>query len=288
MPQSEKDYIPWGIRMNNEANLDELEAKTIYIIREAYYRYRDKLALLVSWGKDSITMLYIARKAFFNKIPIPVVHIDTTYKMKEIYEFRDKIVREWGLKLLIAKNEEALKRGVNPKTGSKEFCCTELKTNALKQLIDKEKFKAIFLAIRRDEHGIRAKERTFSPRKRDFSWDYINQPPELWDQFNEVSEEGTHIRVHPMLHWREIDIWRYIKRENIPVVPLYFSGFRKEGYRYRSIGCETCCVPIQSNAKTVDEIITELETTRIAERSGRAQDKEQAFTMQKIRALGYM
>lgn len=273
--------------MKEKDNLDELEAKSIYIIREAYKRFVNKLAVSVSWGKDSITMLYLVRKAFFDKVPIPVVHIDTSYKFKEIYEFRDRIIKKWNLKLLIAKNEDALKKGVKPENGRFE-CCTKLKTETLKQAIEKFDIKALFLAIRRDEHGIRAKERVFSPRMQDFKWNLLNQLPELWEQFNEINEEGTHIRVHPMLHWTEIQIWQYIKRENIPVIPLYFSGYKKSGYRYRSIGCETCCVPILSDAKTIDEIIAELEVTRIAERAGRSQDKEKAYMMQKLRVLGYM
>ena len=266
--------------------LDELEAKSIFIIREAYYQFKDKLAMLWSIGKDSITMLYLARKAFFGKIPFSVVHIDTSYKFDEIYEFRDRYAKEWNLKLIIAKNEEALKEGMGPEKG-KFACCTALKTDALKQAIKKYGFKALLVAIRRDEHGIRAKERYFSIRDSNFQWNYKDQPPEFWDQYNliKLNEEGAHLRIHPMLHWREIDIWRYIKRENIPVVSLYFA---KNGKRYRSIGCKTCCLPVDSNADTLDKIIEELETTKISERAGRAQDKEQEYMMQKLRVLGYM
>ncbi len=271
----------------NLTYLDELESKSIYIIREAYRRYRDKLAVLVSWGKDSTTLLYLTRKAFFGEVPIPVMHIDTSYKFREIYEFRNRLVKEWNLKLLIAKNEEALKQGMSPGKGRFQ-CCTALKTEALKQAIKKFKLKALLLAIRRDEHGIRAKERYFSPRDSHFKWNYLSQPPELWEQFNQVTDEETHVRVHPMLHWLEIDIWRYIQREKIPIVPLYFSGARKLGYRYRSIGCEPCCIPIPSNAKTVKEVIAELEKTKVPERAGRAQDKEKMYMMEKLRALGYM
>ena len=269
--------------------LDELESRSIYIIREAYRRYGNRLAMLVSWGKDSTTMLYLAREAFLGKIPIPVLHIDTSYKFKEIYEFRDGIAKEWDLRLLIATNEEALKNGMNPQKGRFE-CCSALKTDALKQAIGKFKLEALLLGIRRDEHGIRAKERYVSGRDENFRWDYENQPPELWEQVNELRETKaeTHVRIHPMLHWREVDIWRYIERENLPIVNLYFSGARREGFRYRSIGCESCCIPVQSNARTVGEIIEELETTNVPERIGRAQDKEKAYMMQKLRALGYM
>ncbi len=263
--------------------LDKLENQSIYIIREAYAQFKN-VAMLWSIGKDSTTLLWLIRKAFFGKIPFPVVHIDTSYKFKEIYEFRDKYAKQWGLNLIIAKNQSALERGVGPDKGKFE-CCTELKTNALKQIIARYDFKALYLAIRRDEHGIRAKERIFSPRDEDFEWDYKNQPPELWNQYKTEAKEEEHIRVHPMLGWREIDIWKYIKRENIPIVSLYFA---KNGKRYRSIGCECCCQPIQSDADTLDKIIEELKTSKISERAGRAQDKEQDYMMQKLRSLGYM
>jgi len=269
--------------------LDELESRSIYIIREAYSKYRNRLAALVSWGKDSTTMLYLARKAFFGDVRIPIVHIDTSFKFKEIYEFRGEIVKEWDLRLLIAQNEVELGKGMSPERGRFE-CCTALKTEALRQAMEEFNLKAILLAIRRDEHGIRAKERYVSGRDRNFRWHYENQPPELWEQVNDLRETAgeTHVRIHPMLHWTELDIWRYIRREKIPVVGLYFSGTRKVGYRYRSIGCERCCIPVESNAGTVNQIIEELEATNVPERAGRAQDKERAFMMQKLRALGYM
>ena len=265
------------------SHLNALENQSIYIIREAYSQFRN-VAMLWSIGKDSTTLLWLIRKAFFGNIPFPVVHIDTTYKFKEIYEFRDRYEKEWGLKLIVAKNDEALGRDVGPDKGKFE-CCTELKTNALKKAIEKYKFRALYLAIRRDEHGIRAKERVFSPRDEDFEWDYKNQPPELWDQYKTKAKEEEHLRIHPLLGWREIDVWEYICRENIPIVKLYFA---KNGKRYRSIGCECCCNPIESNADTKEKIIQELKTTKISERSGRAQDKEQAYMMQKLRSLGYM
>lgn len=271
------------------AHLESLEAGSIYIIREAYYKYRDRLAALVSWGKDSTTMLYLIREAFFGEVPIPVVHIDTSFKLKPIYSFRDRLVKEWNLKLIVAKNEEALKRGMNPSMGRFK-CCTALKTEALKQAIAKYGFKALFVAIRRDEHAIRAKERVVSPRDSEFRWSITDQPPELWDQFNELDEEGKHVRIHPMLGWREIDIWEFIKLKGIPVNPLYFAKKWPDGKwrRYRSLGCEPCTVPIESEAKTIDEIIEELKSTKVPERAGRAQDKEMSYMMQKLRSLGYM
>ncbi|MEW6095975.1 MAG: sulfate adenylyltransferase subunit CysD [bacterium] len=264
-------------------HLDKLENQSIFIIREAYSQLR-KVAMLWSIGKDSTTLLWLVIKAFFGKVPFPIMHIDTTYKFKEIYEFRDKYAQKWNLDLIIAKNEDAISKGIGPEKG-KFQCCTELKTNALKKAISKYGFNALYLAIRRDEHGIRAKERIFSPRDEDFEWDYKNQPPELWSQYKTKTTEEEHLRIHPLLGWREIDVWEYIKRENLPIVCLYFA---KKGKRFRSIGCETCCNPVDSNADTIDKIIEELQTTKVSERSGRAQDKESAYMMQKLRALGYM
>ncbi len=264
--------------------LDELESKSIYVIREAYKQFRN-IAMLWSIGKDSTTLLWMVRKAFYDRIPFPVLHIDTSYKFKEIYEYRDAKAKEWNLKLLVAKNDAALAAGMGPDAGNKLQCCTDLKTNALKMAIAKHRFKALLLGIRRDEHGIRAKERYFSPRDQDFHWDYKNQPPELWDQYKSKQSDEDHLRVHPMLHWTELDIWEYVKRENIPIVDLYFA---KNGKRFRSIGCETCCGAVDSDASTIDTIVEELRTTTTAERAGRAQDKESAYIMQKLRSLGYM
>lgn len=264
-------------------HLDELESKSIYIIREAYKQFKN-MASLWSIGKDSTTLLWLCRKAFFGKIPFPVIHIDTSYKFKKIYEFREKYANEWGLKLIVSRNESALKQGVCPEKAKLE-CCGQLKTEALKQAINKYGFKALLLGIRRDEHAIRAKERYFSPRNQEFKWNYMNQPAELWDQYKSKLSHEQHIRVHPLLHWTELDVWEYVQRENIPANELYFA---KNGKRYRSLGCEPCCKPIDSDADTIQKIVEELRTTKVAERSGRAQDKEMAYMMQKLRSLGYM
>lgn len=263
--------------------LDDFENKTIYIIREAYSRFRN-IALLWSIGKDSTTLLWLARKAFFGRIPFPIIHIDTTFKFKEIYEFRDEYSRKWHLDLIISQNKEALRQGMNPEKGKFE-CCHALKTEALKITLKKYHFKALLLAIRRDEHGIRAKERYFSPRDFNFIWNYQAQPAELWNLYQSKSLPEEHLRIHPLLHFRELDVWQYIKKEKIPVVSLYFA---KNHHRYRSIGCACCCMPVSSEANSLKKIIKELASTKTAERSGRAQDKEDAYTMQKLRSLGYM
>ncbi len=263
-------------------HLSELENRSIYVIRESYHQF-DNLAALWSVGKDSTTLIWLCMKAFFGRVPFPAVYIDTSFHFPQMYAFRDYCVEKWGLDLIVARNDQALAEGMGPE--SKLACCTALKTRALKDCIAEYGFDALLLGIRRDEHGIRAKERYFSPRDRSFQWDYENQPPELWDQYSARADEETHIRVHPLLHWREIDIWRYIQREGLEVVPLYFA---RDGERYRSLGCQSCCVSVPSQAATVDEIIAEVQTSHVAERAGRAQDKEDAYTMQKLRSLGYM
>jgi sulfate adenylyltransferase subunit 2 len=258
-------------------------------------------------------MLWLCRKAFFGKVPFPVIHLDTTYKFPEIYEFRNRIAREWNLKLIIWKNKNALKKGISPKTTSRFNCCMALKTEALKQVIRKYRFDALILSIRRDEHVMRNIERYFSPRDKEFKWHIIRQktPEEMkegdapfvslqpvefagWNLFwSDFGPNVDHMRVHPMLHWREIDVWRYIKREKLPVNPLYFANYVEKKYglknkRYRSLGCKCCTTPVESNASTIEEIIKELEVTEVEERVGRAQDKEDEEMMRKLRSLGYM
>jgi len=241
--------------------LKELENKSIYIIREAYAEFENP-AVLWSTGKDSTTVLALCRKAFFGKIPFPVIHIDTGYKFRQMYEFRDRVADEWGLDLIIARNEEAMNAGVGPGDGKFE-CCTKLKTEALMQCLDKHGFDALLLAIRRDEHGIRAKERVFSPRDEEFRWNYRDQPLEMWDQYQAQSRGQSetrvtiHTRVHPILHWRELDVWEYIKQENIPVNPLYFA---RDGKRYRCFSEDTRLLT-SDGLKGVDEVTKE---TKIA------------------------
>ncbi len=267
-------------------HLDRLESESIYIIREAYKKY-NKPAMLWSAGKDSTTLAHLVRKAFLGKAPIPAIYIDTGYHFQRMYDFRDKLAEEWDLNLKIAKSEKAEEENITP--DDKLSCCGMRKTEALKNRIAEEGYDAILVGIRRDEHGIRAKERTFSPRDEDFQWDYKDQPPELWDQYKSEKEAGQHLRVHPLLSWTELDVWKYIKRENLPVNPLYFAEERDgKMMRFRSLGCRPCTEPVESDVKSVDDMIKEIQKSDVEERSGRAQDKEEAHAMQKLRALGYM
>lgn len=264
-------------------HIDNIEAQSIYIFREAYKHF-GKLGMLWSIGKDSTVLMWLAKKAFFGHCPFPLIHVDTTYKIPKMIEFRDQIAKELKFDMIVHTNEEALKEGMNPEKG-RLVCCKALKTEGLQQVVKKYEFEGLILGIRRDEEGSRSKERVFSERNADSEWDYTDQPPELWNQFKTDFKKGNHIRIHPILHWTEIDIWEYIKRENIPLVDLYFS---KGGKRYRSLGCYPCTFPIESNATTIDEIIEELKNTKDSERSGRAQDQEDAHAMQKLRKDGYM
>jgi len=280
--------------------MKDLISKTEYILKEVRSRFKNP-AVLWSTGKDSTCMLHLIRSTFFGKVPFPVIHLDTGRKFPEIYEFRDMLAHEWNLNLIIGKNEEAMKRGVSPERDGHFFCCTALKTEALKQVLRKHRFDALILSIRRDEHYMRNIERYFSPRDKKFKWHIVRpktrgemgdapfeslQSVELWNLYQtDFGEECSHVRVHPILHWTELDVWRYTKRENLPVNPLYFA---RNGLRYRSLGCRCCTSPIKSASSSIDEIIQELETTKTPERAGRAQDKEREFTMRRLRSLGYM
>ncbi len=263
--------------------LDSLESESVYILREAFNRL-DKIAMLWSVGKDSNVMLWLARKAFFGHVPFPVIHVDTSYKLPEMITFRDRIAAAWKLPLIIGGNKAALADGMGPERGH-ITCCTALKTDGLKQVLSEHGFNGVIAGIRRDEQGTRAKERVFSPRNEQAEWDVANQPPEFWGQFKTDFAPGTHLRIHPLLSWTELDVWRYIEREGIPVVDLYFS---KNGKRYRSLGCAPCTGAIASTASTVAEIIEELENGTGSERAGRAQDRASEDAFERLRANGYM
>lgn len=254
-----------------------LEEKGIYVIREAKLKFKN-IAALWSMGKDSTTMLALTRKAFMGKIPFPVIHIDNSIDFPETYQFRQDLAKKWNLDLIVAKSE------IKPDlVGS--ACCGKNKPETLKKVMAEHGFDALIVSIRRDEHGIRAKERYMSPRDAKFRWNYKDQPAELWDDYSSKLDDKGHVRIHPLLDFNEIDIWEYIKKEKVPVNPLYFS---RNGYRYRSLGCTHCTIPLKSNAKSVDDIIAELETTKDEERSGRSMDKEREYVMQRLRSLGYM
>ena len=262
-------------------HLDQLESESVYIFREAFNRI-DRLAMLWSLGKDSNTMVWLAKKAFFGRVPFPVLHIDTGRKFPEMYAFREKYARQWDLNLVVrpCPPVEQVDPGLPPAARS-----AARKTLGLRNVLAELGFQGIIAGIRRDEESIRAKERVFSPRGADGAWNFKDQPPEFWHQFNSDVPPGAHLRVHPLLHWTEIDIWRYTLREKIPCVELYFA---KHGKRYRSLGDKDITFPVASSAATIPEIIAELEATRIPERAGRAMDHESEDAFERLRADGYM
>ncbi len=262
-------------------NLKKLENESIYILRQAF-RSLPNIALLWSLGKDSNVMVWLAFKAFLGKIPFPLVHVDTGKKFKEMYLFRDKFVNEWGLNLIKGDCPpiEQIDSSLPPAARS-----AARKTEGLRNIIKKYKFKGIIAGIRRDEQGTRAKERIFSPRDESGAWNIKNQPPEFWDQSNFNYPDTVHVRVHPLLGWTELDIWEYINSEKIPVVDLYFS---KNGKRYRSLGDKDITFPVKSSAKDIKEIIEELKISKVSERSGRAMDHEEENVFERLRTKGYM
>lgn len=291
-------------------HLDRLEATSIHIIRESYANFKN-LGMLWSIGKDSTVLLWLVKKAFFGHVPFPLIHIDTHYKIPEMIEYRDKLTKEWHLNMVVGVNEEALAQKATFPDGNVDriTCCRNLKTQALKATLDgtgkryifnhakgcyetdksHEAFTAIILGIRSDEEGSRSKERYFSPRNASNEWNIGDQPPEFWNQFKTDFAPGTHLRIHPLLDWTELNIWEYIEREKIPTVSLYYD--HGEGKRYRSLGCYPCTFPVESTAKNVSEIIEELKSgkfAKIAERSGRAQDKDDGGGLETLRKDGYM
>lgn len=291
-------------------HLDKLESKSIHIIREAYSEFKN-LCMLWSIGKDSTVLLWLSRKAFFGHVPFPLVHIDTHYKIPEMIRYRDDLAKEWKLDMIYGENKEAIAAKNTYPDGSvtRIQCCKNLKTEALvntlsgmwpryrmdhkdgKYILDQntDPYTGVIVGVRSDEEGSRSKERYFSPRDKNSDWEIENQPPEFWSQYKTDFAPGTHVRIHPLLDWTELDIWEYIKKENIPVVSLYFNQGEKK--RYRSLGCYPCTSPVSSDARNLDEIIEELKTgkfSNIAERSGREQDKEDGGGLETLRRLGYM
>ena len=290
--------------------LEALESQSVYILREAYREFK-QLVMLWSIGKDSTVLLWLTRKAFFGHVPFPLMHVDTQHKIPAMIEYRDRLAMAWKLHLIVGRNETALSAGQSFPDGSltRLQCCAALKSEALKHTISGEwprwvlnhqtgrfdrttggePFTGVIVGVRADEEGSRSKERYFSPRDRHNDWDVGNQPPELWNQFKTDFAPGTHVRIHPLLDWTELNIWEYIERQNIPVIDLYFD--QGAGRRYRSLGCAPCTGPVESTARSVADIIAELRTGRFAnivERSGRAQDKEDGQGLETLRREGYM
>ncbi|MCD4829445.1 MAG: sulfate adenylyltransferase subunit 2 [Candidatus Cloacimonetes bacterium] len=290
--------------------IDQLESRSIHILREAYAAF-DNLCMLWSIGKDSTVMLWLARKAFFGHVPFPLVHIDTSFKIPEMIRYRDELTRRWGLNMVVGQNREALDERRTFPDGAIDrlTCCRVLKTDALRNTLsgnwprlrfnhesdryevdaDTEPYTGVIVGVRADEEGSRSKERYFSPRDRGNEWDIGDQPPEFWNQYKTDFAPGTHVRIHPLLDWTELNIWEYIHRESIPTVSLYYD--QGEGSRYRSLGCYPCTNPVQSTARNTADIIKELRTgkfVRVAERAGRAQDKDDGGGLETLRREGYM
>lgn len=262
-------------------DLDLLEHAAITIIREAYATLRP-LAMLWSMGKDSTALLWLVRKAFYGEIPFPMIQLDTELELDEVYAFRDQLARNWkfDLRVELCPPEHEMDPSLPPATRA-----AARKTEGLKNYLQRENPQGIIVGIRRDEQATRAKERIFSPRSVGGTWDVRAQPPELWGYYTTDVPHGAHVRVHPLLHWTELDIWRYTRRENIPYVDLYLA---RDGMRYRSLGEKNITVPIASTAASLDEIIDELTATREPERAGRVMDRESEDSFERLRAAGYM
>jgi sulfate adenylyltransferase subunit 2 len=294
-------------------HLQRLEAESMHIMREVIAE-SDNPVMLYSIGKDSAVMLHLARKAFFPAPPpFPLLHVDTTWKFRAMYEFRDRMAQESGMKLLVYQNPEALKMGINPFEHGSSLHTDMWKTQGLKQALDLYQFDVAFGGARRDEEKSRAKERVFSFRSASHRWDPKNQRPELWNLYNTKKAKGESIRVFPISNWTELDIWQYIHLEDIPIVPLYLSARRptveRDGLllmvddarfplragekpvarsiRFRTLGCYPLTGAVESTATTLPEVIKEMLLTTTSERQGRAIDHDQAASMEKKKQEGY-
>jgi sulfate adenylyltransferase subunit 2 len=294
-------------------HLQQLEAESIHIIREVAAEF-DNPVMLYSIGKDSAVMLHLARKAFFpGRLPFKLMHIDTGWKFTEMYEFRDRLVEEYDLDLIVHRNEDGVRQGINPFDHGSAKHTDIMKTQALKQALDLHRFDAAFGGARRDEEKSRAKERVYSFRDRNHRWDSKNQRPELWNIYNGKIDRGESIRVFPLSNWTELDIWQYIHLESIPIVPLYFSAERpvieRDGMllnvhddrmkllpgervehkqvRFRTLGCYPLTGAVESMAATLPEIIQEMLLTTTSERQGRAIDHDSSGSMERKKQEGY-
>ena len=297
----------------NLTHLKQLEAESIYIIREVAAEFENPV-MLYSIGKDSSVMLHLALKAFYPaKPPFPLLHVDTTWKFREMIQFRDETAKRLGLKLLVHVNEDGIARGINPFDSGSALHTQVMKTESLKQALDKYGFDAAFGGARRDEEKSRAKERIFSFRTATHAWDPKNQRPELWRVYNTRINKGESIRVFPLSNWTELDIWQYILAEKIPIVPLYFAKRRpvveRDGtlvmrddermkllpgetledrlVRFRTLGCYPLTGAIESDADTLEGIVTEMFTARTSERQGRLIDSDEKSSMEKKKKEGY-
>lgn len=297
----------------NLTHLKQLEAESIYIIREVAAEF-DKPVMLYSIGKDSTVMLHLALKAFYpGKLPFPLMHVDTTWKFREMIEFRDQQIKKLGLDLIVYINQEGVDAGIGPFTHGSQKHTDIMKTQALKQALDKYKFDAAFGGARRDEEKSRAKERVYSFRDKNHRWDPKNQRPELWNLYNGKINKGESIRVFPLSNWTELDIWQYIHLKKIDIVPLYYAKLRPvvnyegidimvdddriplaEGQepemktvRFRTLGCYPLTGAVESEATTLPEIIQEMLLTTTSERQGRLIDSDQSGSMEKKKREGY-
>ena len=305
------DVMAQGLR--RRSHLGRLEAESIHIMREVVSSFRNPV-MLYSIGKDSSVMLHLAMKAFHpSKPPFPLLHVDTTWKFREMIAFREDTVRRLGLELIVHINQEGVKRGVNPFSSGSSIHTQVMKTEALRQALDLHGFDAAFGGARRDEEKSRAKERIFSFRTASHAWDPKSQRPELWSLYNTRVHSGESIRVFPLSNWTELDIWEYILAERIPIVPLYFAARRpvvaRDGalimrdddrmkllpgeqleerlVRFRTLGCYPLTGAIESSAATLEEIVSEMLTARTSERQGRVIDQDEAASMEKKKREGY-
>jgi len=298
----------------NLTHLKQLEAESIHIIREVAAEF-DNPVMLYSIGKDSSVMVRLAEKAFYPaKPPFPLMHVDTTWKFREMIEFREQLIRkQLGWDLIVYVNEEGVRQGIGPFTHGSQVHTDVMKTVALRQALDKYKFDAAFGGARRDEEKSRAKERVYSFRDKNHRWDPKNQRPELWNLYNGQVHKGESIRVFPLSNWTELDVWQYIHLENIPIVPLYFSAKRpvveRDGVlilvdddrlplepgekiqqkmvRFRTLGCYPLTGAVESTARTLPEIIQEMLLTKTSERQGRVIDHDQSGSMEEKKKEGY-